>query len=230
MSYLVNSIYDLLFPQLCIVCGNILVKGEKCLCSHCIIELPQTRNCMYDDNYTSQIFWGRVPFIRAASLFYYHKTSPFKHCLYKLKYENRPDVGQYLGVLLGNELETKGFLADIDYLIPVPLHKHRQHERGYNQSLEICKGIQKTSNTPIDTLGIKRTKYTETQTHRSKQERHENMINAFSLDKTDHLQNKHVLLIDDVITTGASIEACCTLLLQIPNIRISIASLAVTKH
>ncbi len=230
MRTILRAVYDLLFPQLCVVCGNTLLRSEKCICSNCIVELPQTRNYMSDDNYTSQIFWGRVPFIRAASLFYYHKTSPFKQCLYKLKYQNRPDVGQYLGSMLGHELETKGFMTDIDFLIPMPLHKRRLHERGYNQSLEICTGIHAICKIPINTQAIKRSKYTETQTHRSKQERLENVADAFSLSETTQLQNKHVLLIDDVITTGASVEACCTLLLQIPGIKISIASLAVTKN
>lgn len=226
---LFRALFDLLLPRVCAVCGQSLARNEECLCTGCLVEMPRVRNHTDPDNTTSVLFWGRVPFVRASSLFYYHKSSVFKQCIYKLKYENRVDIAHCLGKELAAELNDCGFFSDIDVLIPLPLHVRRERERGYNQSYEICQGIAKNTSIPI-TCAVIRHRYTSTQTRKNKDERLKNLQDAFSIPDQSLIAGKHVLLVDDVITTGASIEACCDALLTVPDIKISILSLAVTKN
>lgn len=227
---IVNDIFSLFFPQVCEVCGCGLVKGEKIICIPCLLNLPRTYYHDQPDNKTAEIFAGIIPFKKASSYYFYTKHSPYTNIIHGLKYAGKQDIGQYFGELFGHELKESGFCENIDFIIPVPLHKNRHRERGYNQSLCIAEGLSKATGIAIDTKSVKRIVYTKTQTKKSKQERFGNVDHIFQLQKKHTLNHKHVLLLDDVITTGATIESLAQALEPVDGISISIASLAVAKH
>ena len=225
-------IYDfinLFFPDVCPVCGDGLLRGENIMCVPCLLKLPRTNFHMETDNKTCELFAGRVPFKAATSFFYYNKFSKYSHLIHEMKYNGKTEIGSYLGSLLGNELRKTGFSKGIDLIIPVPLHRKRLIMRGFNQSECIAQGISKATKIPVETKVIKRTVNTSTQTAKNKQDRTTNMENVFELISTKELENKHVLLVDDVITTGATIESLAKSIENIEGIKISIASLGIAS-
>jgi len=226
---ILSHLIHVLFPELCHVCGSGLVKGEHIMCVPCFFNLPRTNAHTDPDNKTSELFAGRVPFTAATSYFYYSKYSKYAHLIHMMKYKGKPDIGVYLGKLLGQELKNTGFSAGIDLIIPVPLHKKRMRKRGYNQSLCIAEGISLATGIAIDTKSVIRVVNTSTQTKKDREQRAENMADVFTLDKEHGLASKHVLLVDDVITTGATIESLARCIEQVENIRVSIASLGIAS-
>jgi ComF family protein len=227
---IVNDIFTLFFPQVCEVCGSGLVYGETIICIRCLIDLPRTDYHDQPDNKTAQLFAGIVPFKKASSFFIYTKHSAYTNIIHGLKYEGKQEIGRYFGEIFGNELKHSGFCESIDCIIPVPLHKKRHRERGFNQSLSIAEGIAKATGIAIDKNSVKRMVYTKTQTKKTKAERFGNVDHIFSLSKNHRLSHKHVLLLDDVITTGATIESLAQALESVEGISISIVSLALANH
>ena len=227
---IVNDIFNLFFPQVCEVCGSGLVHGETIICIRCFMNLPRTDYHEHPENKTAELFIGLVPFKKASSYFFYTKHSAFTNIIHSLKYEGKQEIGRYFGELFGHELKQSGFCEDIDYIIPVPLHKKRHQERGFNQSLCIAQGLSKATGIMINNKAIERIVYTKTQTKKSKQERFGNVDHIFRLSENHKLDNKHILLLDDVITTGATIESLAQALETVEGISISIASLAIAKH
>lgn len=230
MIIMLNLLADcilLFFPRQCKICNNVLLKGEKSLCISCLSDIPFTRTVHLDDNKTSQLFWGRFLFKNASSLYYHQKDNISSRLVYKLKYHNQKDIGHFLGKMYALELRKTDYYNIINFLIPVPLHKSRLRKRGYNQSEEICKGMSEILNIPINTNIIFRKNNNITQTKKGKWQRFSNVDNIFEIKNADSIKNKNILLIDDIITTGATIEACCTCINKIVDTNIYIGSIAI---
>ena len=225
----IRDLISLLFPRYCKVCKKRLTHSEKHLCISCLLDLPRTHYEEKPNNLLMQHFmeWPEVE--RATAYFYYYKEGEFSSLIHHLKYYDHPEVGSYLGRLAATELKTSGFFEGIDLIIPVPLSRKRYRQRGYNQSDYIAQGISEATEIPVITNCMERIIDTDTQTRKGKEERWKNAQNIFSITNRDILKGKHILLIDDVCTTGATLHACASTLLTIPGVRISIFTLAKTK-
>lgn len=224
-----SSFLSLLFPRCCVVCGRPLAKGEECLCTMCNINLPRTDYHLRKDNPVEKLFWGKIPLERATSFFFYRKGSDFRQILHQLKYGGQKDIGAIMGRYMAAELLASGFFEGVDVILPVPLHKKKQQIRGYNQSEWIARGIAAVTGISIDTESVVRQKNTETQTRKSSFERWENVERIFQLHHAESLAGKHVLIVDDVLTTGATTVECASCLAEIEGIRISILTLAMAE-
>ncbi len=224
-----SSFLSLLFPRCCVVCGRLLAKGEECLCTMCNINLPRTDYHLRKDNPVEKLFWGKIPLERATSFFFYRKGSDFRQILHQLKYGGQKDIGAIMGRYMAAELLASGFFEGVDVILPVPLHKKKQQIRGYNQSEWIARGIAAVTGISIDTESVVRQKNTETQTRKSSFERWENVEGIFQLHHAESLVGKHVLIVDDVLTTGATTVECASCLAEIEGIRISILTLAMAE-
>jgi len=221
-------IVSLLAPRSCAVCSTRLEPHEDIVCALCNLYLPRTNYAINPyDNEMAQLFWGRVPIERCAALLHYQAAAPASALLYKLKYGNRPDVGIDLGMLMAKELLPTGFFEGIDFIVPVPLARQRVRQRGYNQSEMLAQGIAQITGLKVKRKLIRRIVNTETQTHKDRWERADNVNHAFKL--VGRLPNAgcHVLFVDDVVTTGATLCACMGCLSGIPNIKVSVLSVGV---
>ena len=225
-----SRLLDLISPRLCVVCGNRLAVTEETLCSKCYLHLPRTDfgHDLYE-NVMAKLFWGQMAIEKATALFYYEPHAETANILYKLKYKNHPEIGVVMGRMMAKELMNSGLFEDIDTLVPVPLAKKRERQRGYNQSLELAKGVSEVTGLPIADKIIKRTKFVGSQTHRGRWERNENVEHVFELIDGDSISGKHLLLIDDVVTTGATIIACAKEIQKASNVKISVLALGFAK-
>jgi ComF family protein len=223
-----RSFFSLIYPNRCEACGALLVEGERVLCTTCRYKLPRTRYWLQKENPVEQIFWGRVPVENACSFFFMGKGSKYRKLLHKLKYNGASRIGQELGSLLGVELRQAPLYGDVDFIVPIPLHVKRLRTRGYNQSEMIAKGISQTMGKPMLADVVYRRFYNETQTKKTREERMKNVENIFAVhaDKAALIENKHLLLVDDVLTTGATLEACIATILKEVNCKISVTTLA----
>jgi len=218
---------DLIFPDLCVVCGNNLQRNEHQLCLSCLVDIPRTNYHLIEGNPVEKRFWGKVPVCRATSYFFFQKGSSFQKLLHILKYNGNKEIGVIMGKYAALDLlETPDF-ATVDLIIPVPLHPKKFKSRGYNQSEWIGKGIAMILNIPQDTSTLVRVKENPSQTKKSVYERFENTEDIFKLSDSTILAGKHVLLVDDVLTTGSTLEACILALLETEGIKISVFTLAV---
>lgn len=229
---LLGAFARLVTPRRCLICRRRLTDGEECICTTCLVRLPYTHFCGAAGNVVERLFWEKLPIVRADAFLYYKHGSPFTRLLFNLKYYGRREVGQYLGRLMAGNLAATDFFDGIDCLVPVPLHRHKERRRGYNQSEMLARGISEVTGIPVVTDAVARTVDTPTQTRLTPEERERNVAEAFSLVRPDALAGRHVLLIDDVITTGATTLSCGTALAKAPGTRISILalSLAGTHH
>lgn len=227
MKNILRELIYLFFPPTCYHCGESLVGNERNLCLKCQMRLPLTNFSNAKNNDTEMRIGGRIPVIAATSLMYYKRESPSQTILHQIKYHGHYRMAHEYGSILGKELADSGRFDDVDVLIPVPLHWLKKWKRGYNQSELLCKGIADSFPKPINTHTLYRKRYTHTQTHKNHFRRMENMIGVFGLRDKKTLEGKHVLLVDDVITSGATTESCWQALKSVPNIKISIASLAI---
>jgi ComF family protein len=175
------------------------------------------------------MFWGKVPIVRATSYFYYHRGGDFRLIVHRMKYSGHKEYGQVLGRIMATELKESGFFDGIDGLVPVPLHPDKLKKRGYNQSEWLARGVSQVTGIPMMTDAVKRSLYTETQTRKTKVERWENVNGIFTLNTSVDLSGKHLLIIDDVLTTGATTTACADAFQQVPDIRISVLTLALAQ-
>ena len=225
-----HRLLDLISPRLCVVCGHRLSVTEECICTSCNFHLPRTdfhRNAY--ENELAKLFWGQIPVERATAVFYYEAHAETANILYELKYKGHREIGEIIGRMFANEIKGSGFFDGIDGMIPIPLAKKRQHQRGYNQSEEIARGISEITGLPIIKKAVRRTIFEGSQTNKGRWARHENVEHVFELTDAQAVSNKHLLLIDDVVTTGATIIACAKALCQAGNVRISILSLGFAK-
>ncbi len=221
-----NDFIQLLFPVTCGACGTPLEKNEQTICTICLSFLPVTNFHLYNDNPVMQVFLGRLNLQAATTLLFFHKKGRTQHLLHNLKYNKRQDVGVFLGKLLGNKIYNKVPYNSIDYILPVPLHQKKMKQRTYNQSECFARGLSIVLEKPVCIDAIARSSETQTQTNKSRSERWENVSDAFSLQYKTEYEGKHFLIVDDVITTGATIEACAIALLKISNVKISVAAIA----
>jgi ComF family protein len=223
-SKIFKAFANLFFPEFCYSCGSDLVSREQLLCLRCLHQLPFTRFEKIKGNPVEKIFWGRIPIEFAASLLYFTKGSTVERLLHQLKYRSKKEVGIYCGRLMGQALKKSGCPEKIDFIIPLPLFKKKERQRGYNQAKLICDGLSETLSIPVSTEIVERIESTETQTHKNRVERWLNMQGRFRLKTSDEIQNKHLILVDDVITTGATLESCAQELLK-AGARVSIYTL-----
>ncbi|MBP5317783.1 MAG: ComF family protein [Paludibacteraceae bacterium] len=225
MKKLFDSLVRLLYPHVCLLCGADLVEGEEQVCLVCRSDLPYTRMHLEPDNRLEQLFWGQVPIQRATALFYFEKGGMVQKLLHQLKYKDNREMGVLLGRCLGEEIAGSP-VAEADCIVPVPLHPRRQKLRGYNQSRLIADGMAEVLHLPVADGVLKRVRANETQTHKNAFERWRNSESLFAVGERESLAGRRVLLVDDVVTTGATFTASAKALLQIPNIQINCASVA----
>ena len=220
-----SSLLNLVFPKLCVCCGGSLMEGEENICLTCLYSLPRLAKQDYTDNRIMDLFLGRVKLEKAFSWCMFEKQTSVQNILHHIKYKDKDYLARQMGEIMAREMPD--FFADIDAIVPVPLHKKKQKIRGYNQSEAIACGVQKVVGLPIFSKLLTRTRFSETQTHKNKEERWKNTQGLFSLEPNEGFEGKHILLIDDVLTTGSTAIACLEELQKIPNVKLSFLSLAV---
>lgn len=220
------DVLELFFPSLCIACGERLVSQEKFLCLDCWNDLPVTSFHDEPGNKVEQLFWGRIRIERAASYFQYRKGSRYQHLIHFIKYKGLKELGYEAGLRFGSIISGSADFSSVDVIVPVPLHRKREKQRGYNQSEWIGRGIAWALQKPLLLGNLVRAVHTKTQTRKTRFERWENVENIFVVTNPSVLAEKHVLLVDDVVTTGSTLEACAGALLQCPNTKVSVATLA----
>lgn len=220
-----NDLKGLIFPRYCKVCGRRLMHSEQHLCINCLLDLPRTHYEQNPNNLLMQHFLEWPEVVRATAYFYYYKEGKYSQLIHHLKYYDHPEVGTYLGRLAATELKANGFFDGIDLIVPVPLSKKKQRQRGYNQSDYIARGISEVTSIDMCTDSIERIVNTDTQTAKGRIDRWKNTEGIFRIKNTATLTGKHILLIDDVATTGATLHACVSALLTMPGIRVSVFAL-----
>lgn len=228
LSTLWQSAVHLIYPHNCTGCGTDVLDTDQQLCLGCIRQLPATHFFDQPHNPVEQIFYGRLPVRHAAAGYFFTKQSLLQHLIVQLKYRGNRAIGEYFGIMLGHALQQAQRFASVDVLVPLPLNPKRESRRGYNQATSLCRGIASVWPKPIIDNNAVRKIYTETQTHKGRINRWQNMDGVFAVKDPASLQGKHILLVDDVVTTGATLEACGTALLAIPGTTLSIATLAYT--
>lgn len=221
-----NDLIGLLFPNLCNACGVALYHSEHLICTKCLYDLPFTDYHQYADNRVAKQLWGRLSLNAAMAMLYFRKGTKVQNLIHNLKYSGRTDVGKLLGNMLGEKLKTAPLYQDVDLVIPVPLHRKKYKTRGYNQSTCIAEGIAAQMGIEVSEDHLIRNTSTESQTKKSRYKRYENMKDVFEVNSPENIIGKHILLVDDVITTGATLEACAITLLDIGAAKVSIAALA----
>ncbi|GGE55606.1 ComF family protein [Pedobacter psychrotolerans] len=221
-----SDLLGLLFPNLCNACGASLFQGEKLICTKCLFDLPFTDYHLYQENKVMKQLWGRVPLNAAMALLYFRKGATAQRLIHSLKYNGKTDVGLLLGSMIGERLKLSSQYSDIDFIVPVPLHHYKLRSRGYNQSSFIAEGIAQTINIPFKEEILIRTVSTESQTKKNRFSRYENMKAVFKVPETNQIAGKHILLVDDVVTTGATLESCTNALLAYGALKVSIAAVA----
>jgi len=221
-----NDLLWLIYPELCAGCGKALNRGEKCLCISCHLNLPKTNFHFEKENPLSKQFWGKMPIQNSASYLYFTKGEKVQNIIHNLKYRGRKEIGVSIGEMYGHELKKAVTFSYIDMIVPVPLHPKKLRKRGYNQSEYFAKGLSKAMNIPIDINSVKRIANTDSQTRKHRYERYVNMDKVFSVAKPGTIKGKHILLVDDVITTGSTLSACAETILQVQDTKVSIATIA----
>jgi len=224
-----QHLFNLFYPDTCVCCDQYLLDQEKIICIECRLDLPfiETGNSTY--NPLLETLKGKVIVEEGTSFLYYHPVGKVKKLIHQLKYKNNQKVGVFLGEWLGLKLlETKAY-NNIDYIIPVPLHKDKLRLRGYNQLTKFGETLSSILNIEYLEGILIRNTMAKTQTLKKRLDRFKSLVNNFSLISADLLKNKHVLLIDDVVTTGATLEACCNELLKVEGMKISIVTIALTE-
>lgn len=221
-----DSILNLFYPRVCAACGESLLKDEETVCLKCRYTLPRTGFELNPDNPLAQAISGRAPIHAITACYFFAKSGKVQHLIHQLKYKGNKEAGVFLGRQLGESIKNAPQFQGIDIIIPVPLHPKRERKRGYNQALIIAQGISEVTGLTVCTKYLLRTVYNETQTHKSAEERYHNVQGIFEVRYADELNGKHVLLVDDVLTTGATLESCAHELEGIPGITISVATAA----
>ncbi len=218
-----EALVDFLLPRGCEVCGKELYVFEKHICTECLANMPLTYFWITKNNMAEEVFWGRIKIERVYSLFFY--INNYKYLLYKIKYRGNTNLGKWLGAELAKKIRTQWKEINIDLVVPVPLHPIRKLRRGYNQAEIIAQGIANELNIKVSNKLIRRKHYTRTQTKKDKIDRWQSVANAFE-SKKSKVKPHHILLVDDVFTTGATLEACAIVLTKEYHCLVSIATLA----
>jgi ComF family protein len=226
MSKLLQSLSQLVFPHLCVCCDGFLSHQETHICTLCSYTLPKFETFQMMDNPLARKFWGRVKLEYATAYLQFKSDGSVRKVLHQLKYKGNKDLGIEMGEAMGTQFSKISQLSDVDIILPIPLHPKRERTRGYNQSDILAQGMSKSLQKKVYYDALARVKYNSTQTKKKRYERFINSQEIFRVVKPDLLAHKHILLLDDVITTGATIEACGNALLEVEGLRLSVASLA----
>lgn len=217
---------DIIYPRTCEACGETLLGGENLICMNCMIELPRTNSHIQRIDVVSNRFWGKIPVTDTITFLKFSKKGKVQKLLHELKYRNKPEVGKYLGKIYGVDLKAVGFQKKIDLIIGVPLHPSKLIQRGYNQADCIAEGLSEALNVPYDTNVVKRLIHTSTQTKKSRIERFQNVENIFDIIDNDKIKDKRIAIVDDVLTTGSTIESLGITLLNAEAKGISVITIA----
>jgi ComF family protein len=226
LKNILHSSLHLLYPHTCHGCGSDLLSSKELLCGQCIFTLPNTFFADSADNAVEKIFTGRLAVKAAYSQLYYNKGAVVQRLIHQLKYKGNRDIGIYLGKLMGQTLLNNERFGAVDYLVPLPLFPAKEHKRGYNQATVLCNGMAAVLGVSVSNGNVVRRRFTQTQTRKHRTERWENVAGSFVVNNPAALEGKHLLLVDDVVTTGATLDACGNVLLQVPGVTVSIATLA----
>lgn len=224
-----NSVLHLLFPHVCSGCGNDIVSQQSMLCMRCIDAMPETNFELHAGNPVEKTFWGRLQLNGATAQYYFTKESLMQHLMHQFKYKGNKELGLQLGKIMGEQIKKSGRF-EADALIPLPLFPRKEKRRGYNQATVLCQGMAEAMKIPVLDKVIVRPQHTETQTKKGRIERWKNMEGKFVLASPEAIKNKHLLLVDDVVTTGATLEACGIELLKAENVTLSVATLCVASR
>jgi ComF family protein len=226
LNRLFQDFIGLLYPNLCAGCLKPIYYGESIICTSCLFEIPYTDDHLNPQNRVAKQLWARIRFDAAMALLQFKKGSRVQNMLHQLKYKGKTELGHLLGTMIGDKLQLSEQYKGIDLIIPVPMHQKKLYQRGYNQSLCIAEGISQVLGCPVNNSALVKIRETATQTHKGRLSRNENMTSVFEVIKPSELQGKHILLVDDVITTGATIEACAIEIWTAGVGNISIAAVA----
>lgn len=224
---LIKDVLDFLFPRYCVLCNKRLTTQEAFLCLPCYIHLPRTDYHKAEHSDMEKLFWGwnnALPIERAVALFHYNTQD--KEILLQLKYKDNPEIGTHIASLYAKEIKSSGFFDDIDVIVPVPLHWIRRIKRGYNQSHFVAKGISQQTGILVCKTAVKRIRNNQSQTRMMRSERHDNVANIFRLIHPEQIAGKHILLVDDVTTTGSTLSSCMREMAKAQGIKISVLTLA----
>ena len=224
-----NSILNLFFPKVCAGCRKLLLSNENVLCTNCRHEMPLTQYHLDTKNEAIKKFYGKIEIEYASAFVYFNKKGIVQELIHNLKYNGQQEIGAVLGIWYVEDLKELNLKNPFDVIIPVPLHKRKFRERGYNQVTAFGKALSEGLDIQYDETVLYRKKYSKTQSKKNLLGRSENIENIFDVISTEKHQNKHLLLVDDVLTTGATLEACSRALLKIPNIKISIVCMAMAN-
>ncbi len=223
---ILSHLVQLVFPNSCLICGESLSASETYFCLECRFKLPKTNFHLQKDNLVEKRFWGKVHIERATSFLHFQKGGSAQILLHHLKYKGEKEIGFILGKFFAIELQASSFYNNIDLIVPVPLHINRFKKRGYNQSEWIAKGLSEVLQKPVESKALIRSVENQTQTRKSVYERWENTANIFAITDKSAFENKHILLVDDVLTTGSTLEACAQSIIEKTNAKVSIVTLA----
>src|SRR5690554_3286512 len=223
---MLKALVNIFYPETCLGCDKMLQTGESILCTICRHELPLTNHHINDQNDAFKRLMGRVPLERAMSMLVFEKQGIVQHIIHKLKYKGHEEAGTLLGYWYGEIIKNE--LQDIEEIIPVPLHKRRLKERGYNQITTFCNSLADCLNAPVNDTILVRKLYSKTQTKKALFLRTNINKEIFDVNFSDKDSGKHFLLVDDVLTSGTTLEQCSKALLKIPNTKVSIVTMALT--
>lgn len=226
LKQIFENFLSLFYPRSCVTCGNALLQNERHICLDCLMHLPETNFHLMENTPLDYIFMGRIPVQKVSSMLFYKKGDSVQRILHSLKYKGNKEIGNFLGEIYGRQLRQSPYFQSVDCIIPIPLHPKKMKIRGYNQSEWIAKGLSTSMDIPYLTDVLIRSEFTETQTKKSRFNRWENVKEVFAVDNVETVKGKHILLCDDVLTTGATTEAAISKLLTISDVRVSVVTLA----
>ncbi len=224
-----EDILNIVFPKVCCTCDQGLTKNEELICFHCRSTLPKAKFADLKDNEVVHRMYGKLDVVMGLSYLYFYKSGIAQKLLHQLKYKNQPEIGELLGNWIAYDIMNARMEKTLDLIVPVPLHKKKERKRGYNQSRHFAKGISELTKIPMDFHNLHRIHYSESQTHKSKEKRWKSVEHAFRVKTAECFKDKHVLLVDDVMTTGATLEACGKEILKNGASALSIATIALAK-
>lgn len=227
-SMLLQHFFSLFFPRTCHACGKALISEEECICTFCHFHLPFTRLSREKENKFTEVFWGRVPVETAAPMFYFQKGGKVQHLIHRFKYKGYREIGHYLGMQHGHELKASPYYQEINVVVPVPLHPAKLRKRGFNQSEVFARGLAESLGVPMDSKTLQRIIPTSTQTRKTRFRRWENVESVFHISNPEAFKNNNILLVDDVMTTGSTLESCARKILSIEGTRVWMTTIAIT--